>query len=176
MEALHIETFQSIPSWTLLRPTSQTDPPGIPLQERRERALHDANTLRPVTTDQTLQNAGAKTLNDLLLESIDDVLDNLLRRKTREAIYDYLARNYSVARDEIPGNMDKFFQLTEEAFGKGNRTIARCIVKRLFEKLEWKFENIQGFDFYDYLEFARARMARELVQKAKATALKGKHF
>jgi hypothetical protein len=144
------------------------------LQERRERALHDANTVRPVTTDQKLQDAGAKTLDDLLLESIDEVLDNLLRRKAREAIYQYLARTYSVARDDVPGNMDKFFQLTEEAFGKGSRTIAKCIVKRLFEKLGWKFEEIHGFDFYDYLEFARVRMARELVQKAKATALDGK--
>ena len=146
------------------------------MEERRERALHDANIVRSVTTDQNLQDAGAKTLNDLLLESIDEVLDNLLRRKTREAIYQYLARTYSVARDDVPGNMDKFFQLTEEAFGKGSRTIAKCIVKRLFEKLGWKFEEIHGFDFYDYLEFARARMARELVQKAKATALNGKHI
>ena len=143
------------------------------MQERRERALHDANIVRSVTTGQNLQDAGAKTLNDLLLESIDEVLDNLLRRKTREAIYQYLARTYSVARDDVPGNMDKFFQLTEEAFGKGSRTIAKCIVKRLFEKLGWKFEEIHGFDFYDYLEFARTRMARELVQKAKATALNG---
>ena len=138
------------------------------MEERRERALHDANNVRSVTTGQNLQDAGAKTLNDLLLESIDEVLDNLLRRKAREAIYQYLARTYSLARDDVPGNMDKFFQLTEEAFGKGSRTIAKCIVKRLFEKLGWKFEEIHGFDFYDYLEFARARMARELVQKAKA--------
>lgn len=144
------------------------------MQERRERALHDANTVRSVTTDQNLQVTGAKTLNDLLLESIDEVLDNLLRRKARDAIYDYLARNYSVAREEVVGNLDKFFQLMEEAFGKGSKTIAKCIVRRLFEKLGWKFEEIHGFDFYDYLEFARARMARELVQKAKATALNGK--
>ena len=144
------------------------------MQERRELALHDANTVRPVTTDQQLQAAGAKALNDLLLESIDEVLDNLLRRKAREAIYQYLARTYSVARDNVPGNMDKFLQLTEEAFGKGSRTIAKCIVKRLFEKLGWKFEEIHGFDFYDYLEFARARMAREFVQKAKATSPDGK--
>lgn len=146
------------------------------MQERGERALHDANTVRPVTTDQKLQDATAKSLNDLLLESIDEVLDNLLRRKARDAIYDYLARNYSVAREEVPGNMDKFFMLTEEAFGKGSRTIAKCIVKRLFEKLGWKFEEIHGFDFYDYLEFARARMARELVQKAKDTSLNGKYL
>ena len=138
--------------------------------------LHDANIVRPVTTDQNLQDVGAKTLNNILSESIDEVLDNLLRRKTREAIYEYLARNYSLAKDDIPGNMDKFFQLIEEAFGKGSRTIAKCIVKRLFEKLGWKFEEIHGFDFYDYLEFARARMARELVQRAKATALNGKDF
>jgi len=138
--------------------------------------LHDANTHRLVTAGQNLQDAGSKTLNDLLLESIDEVLENLLRRKARDAIFEYLARNYSISRDDVPSNMDKFFQLTEDAFGKGSRTIAKCIVKRLFEKLEWKFEEIEGFDFFDYLEFARARMARELVQRAKATALNGKHI
>ena len=138
--------------------------------------MHDANTHRLVTAGQNLQDAGSKTLNDLLLESIDEVLENLLRRKARDAIFEYLARNYSISRDDVPSNMDKFFQLTEDAFGKGSRTIAKCIVKRLFEKLEWKFEEIEGFDFFDYLEFARARMARELVQRAKATALNGKHI
>jgi methylphosphotriester-DNA--protein-cysteine methyltransferase len=113
----------------------------------------------------------AKTLNDLLAESIDEVLDHLLGRKAREAIYDHLARNYSLAREEIPKNIEKFFKVTEETFGKGSRTIARCIAKRLFEKLDWKFEDIHGFEFQDYLEAARARIARELVEKAKASML-----
>lgn len=113
----------------------------------------------------------AKTLNNLLSESIDEVLTDLLGRKARQAVYDYLARNCSLAKEDIPENMEKFFEVTEEAFGKGSRTIAKCIVKRLFLKLEWKFENIPGFEFQDYLEMARARIARELVDKAKANIL-----
>lgn len=135
------------------------------------RLLNESITASAHTRELAVLDLNAKTVDSLVGESIDQALDDLLGRRAKEAIYDYLERNNSLARDDIPKNMEKFFRLTEETFGKASRTIARCIVKRLWEKLGWKFEGINGFEFSDYLEMAKARIARELVQKAKASML-----
>ena len=111
---------------------------------------------------------GLNTLDDLLLGSIDQVLLDLLGTKSREAVYDHLERNYSLAREKIPKDLDRFFALLEETFGKGSKTIGKAIIRKLFEKLGWEFGEIGGFDFFDYLEAVRARIARELVEHAKS--------
>jgi hypothetical protein len=127
---------------------------------------------RGATTDSTILDPNAKGLESLLGESIDHVLGDLLGRKAREAIYDYMGRHYSVFREDIPRNTEKFFAVTEAIFGKGSKTIAKCVTKRLWELLGWKFVEIQGFEFSDYMEAAKARNARELVEKAKASMQK----
>jgi len=111
---------------------------------------------------------GSKTLDDLISESIDEVLANLIGTKPKEAVYDYLERNHALSRDRIPKNLEKFVELLEGTFGKGSRTICRAVARRLFEKLGWEFNEIKGFELLDYIEAARARIARELIEQAKA--------
>ncbi len=106
------------------------------------------------------------TLDSLLSDCIDQVLSDLVGGKAKEAFYDYMERNYAVAREDIPRNFGKFYSLTEEVCGKGSRTIARCIMKRLWERLGWTFVDMPDFMFSDFLETTRARIARELVEKA----------
>jgi len=112
-------------------------------------------------------DAAARSLDDLLLLCIDEVLTDLLGKRTREAVYDCLERNYSLSRSDIPGHLNKFFELLEETFGKGSKTIGKLIIKRMFDKLEWKFEDIPGFEFMDYMEAIRRRIARVLIEHAK---------
>ena len=113
----------------------------------------------------------AKSLDDLLLLCIDEVLADLLGWRAREAVYDCLERNYSLARSDIPRHLNKFLGLLEETFGKGSSTIGKSIIKRLFDKLEWKFEDIPGFEFMDYLEAIRARIGRALIEHAKSSSI-----
>jgi hypothetical protein len=110
---------------------------------------------------------GARTIEALLGDCIDHVLSEVLGTKARAAIYDYMERNYAVAKEDIPTNMSKFFALIGEAFGNGNRTIARCIVRRMWQEMGWVFPDTPGLEFWDYMEIARARMAREAVEMAK---------
>ena len=109
------------------------------------------------------------TLDALLVECVDEVLTDLLGRKAREAIYDYLVRHYSIARENLPRNLHRFFELLDQTFGRGSKTIGNAIVRKLFEKLNWEFTEIPGFEFFDYLESARARIARELIEQAKSS-------
>ena len=108
------------------------------------------------------------TLDSSIVESVDEVLTDLLGEKTREAIYDYLERNYSFGKEHVPKNLHKFFELLDQTFGKGSKTIGNAIIRKLFEKLDWEFAEIPAFEFFDYLEAVRARIARELVEQAKS--------
>src|SRR3990170_395002 len=109
----------------------------------------------------------ANSLDDLLLQCIDEVLADLLGRKPTEAVYDHLERNHSLARNQIPRHLSIFQGLLEEAFGKGSRTITRSIIKRMYDKLEWEFVDVPSFELEDYLEAIRARIARTLLEHAK---------
>lgn len=106
-------------------------------------------------------------LDSLLSDCIDQVLGDLIGGRAREALYDYMERNYAVAREDIPENLGKFVALTEEICGRGSRTIARCIMRRLWQRLGWAFVDMADFTFSDFMELTRARMARESLEKAK---------
>jgi hypothetical protein len=136
------------------------------LDENPPRDPRNGNTdgLTPTST-----YTGPRTVEALLGHCIDHVLSEVLGTKARESIYDYMARNYGVAREDIPTNMSKFFALTGEAFGSGSRTIAHCIVRQMWQELGWTFTDTPGLEFWDYLEIARARMARETVGIAKVS-------
>jgi hypothetical protein len=110
----------------------------------------------------------AKTLNELVWESVDEVLNGLIGKKPTEAIYDHLERYFSLARGDIPQNTETLFDVVKELFGqKGAIVISRCIAKRIFENLGWEFVQVQGFGFSDYVGMARSRVARQLAQKSK---------
>jgi len=109
----------------------------------------------------------AKSLDDLLVVCIDEALIDLVGSRVREAIYDYLERNHSLSRVEIPRHLNIFLGLLTETFGTGSKIIGKAIIKRLYEKLEWKFENNPEFEFMDYLEAVRVKIAKALLDHSE---------
>jgi hypothetical protein len=127
---------------------------------------------QPVSVASVLEqnhapNLESYRLEDLLAASIHEVLGDLMGTRAREAIYSYLERNYQIARDLIPRNLETFFAVLEQICGKSSRTIGRAVAARLFAKLGWKFTEVKGFEFLDYLEAARARITRESMERLK---------
>ncbi len=108
--------------------------------------------------------AYATNLDDLLLESIDETLSELLGRRAKEAVFDYIERNCFVSREEIPGHLPEFKRVLEQTFGKGYRTIVKVIAKKLYFKLGWVFTDVSSYELADYLEVITARLARELAK------------
>ena len=104
------------------------------------------------------RHSQTEPIDALLLESMDEALTDLLGRRTREAVYDYLERNCLVARNEIPSQLDDFFKLLSETFGKGGSTIGKVIAKRLYAKLGWEFVDINSYELVDYVTAARRRL------------------
>ena len=108
------------------------------------------------------------TLNDLLLDSIDEALSNLFGTRGRDLVYDHLARKYSLGREDLPTHLTEFFAVLRKVFSPtGTRTIGRTIIRRLHDKLEWEFVAVADFDFNDYLKAVNARIAREVLRRAK---------
>jgi len=110
-----------------------------------------------VTASLCVPDTTVASLDDLLLLCMNEVLVDVLGIRVREAIYDYLERNHSLARSDVSIHLEVFMRLLEKLFGKGGKTIERSIIRRLFDKLNWKFENEHRFDFLCYVEAVRAR-------------------
>lgn len=104
---------------------------------------------------------GSDAFLKLLSDSISEALTDLLGTRTREAVFDYMERNYSIARNEIPEHLDQFFTLFERNLGAKTKTvIGRTIARKAYSKLDWEFEPIPNFEFADYLETMKTRLAK----------------
>jgi hypothetical protein len=112
---------------------------------------------------------GPDALTKLLSDSIGEALTDLIGTRAREAIYDYIERNHSIARSEIPDHLDELFTLFERNFGVASKTvIGRVIAKKVYTKLDLEFYSIPHFEFIDYLEKIKTRLAREVLDRAKS--------
>jgi hypothetical protein len=92
-------------------------------------SLLEVITSQGVTVDK-------KDIDRLLLESLDEVLTDVLSKKVKDAFYDHLERNYYFARDDISKRLGDFLLILERTFGKGGKTIERSIARRLCDKLD----------------------------------------
>lgn len=124
----------------------------------------------PLVEGSWYPGANKGTLDDLLLESIDETLTDLLGGRSREAVYDHLVRNTSFSREKIVKHLDIFFELLESTFGKGSEVIGKVIIRKLHSKLDWEFVEVTGFRFDDYLQAIRVRIARECIELAKSAS------
>ncbi len=102
-----------------------------------------------------------RNIDTLLLDSIDQVLCDLLGKRVRDAIYAHLTDTYSLETQNIPKNLQKFSRALEDVFGKSGKTVGYAICRKLFEKLEWTFIEVEGFDFLDYVEGAKVKLAQQ---------------
>ena len=80
-------------------------------------------------------NSDKKDTDRLLLESLDEVLSDLLGIQARQAFYDHLERNYYIGRDDIPKRLGDLLLILERTFGKSGKTIERTVARRLITKL-----------------------------------------
>ena len=76
-----------------------------------------------------------KDIDRVFLESLDDVLNDLLGKTVREAFYDHLERNYYMGKEDVPKRLGDFLLILERTFGKSGKTIERAIARRLCGKL-----------------------------------------
>jgi hypothetical protein len=94
--------------------------------------------------------------NEALLSSIDATLTDLLSAKVREALYDYLAREKFLAREDIPSHLNQFIALLQKTFGSGSATIQRRITKSLYQTLNWEEIEVTDFGLTEHFALVEA--------------------
>lgn|GEM_PF-924867 len=118
--------------------------PGCPPIDQRQCVGAPAQAKRAITQP-----------HQILLDSTDTVLTEVLGCKVREALYDRLARQYFLAKQEIPANLDKISELLKGTFGKGAATLERRIASKVYVALGLKFVDVPNFGLQEHVELIR---------------------
>jgi hypothetical protein len=106
----------------------------------------------------------------LLLLAVDLALSSL-GESSKQAIYGYLDKNFSIKKHEIPIKIELFKEALEKVFGVGASFLEVLIMKRLYEAIggDFEWEASQEFTFTEYVATAkRAFIERKQIKATEA--------
>jgi hypothetical protein len=98
-------------------------------------------------------------LDNLLSESIDKVLVDLLGDQATRTVYQSLEKQ-GVQKQQIPAQLSAFDSFLEHNFGRGSKVIATHIAKRLYSMLGWELVEVQNYALADYVGAASQRLVK----------------
>ena len=101
-----------------------------------------------------------KTLDDLLLEVVDETLRQVFKEAGTKAIYNLLESKFHFKREEIVEKSEVFSAGLERLLGSAALVIEKLILKNLYRKLGLKFEEKEGYEFSDYIKELMRRAVR----------------
>jgi len=108
----------------------------------------------------------AQTLDRALAEAIDESL-MALGENIRRVIYYILENGYNLRRENIPKKPDIFDTGLRDILGQGALVVEVDVIKRLYAKLGFTYEERVGWSFETYI--AKLRKARqERAQQSSA--------
>jgi hypothetical protein len=98
--------------------------------------------------------------SSLLLDSIDEVLVNLLGEHVKQTIYGCLERQ-GLRKHQILENLPRFDAFLEDNFGRAGAVIERQIAKRLYAQLGLDLFEVPHYALTDYVNVASQRLSRD---------------
>jgi len=98
---------------------------------------------------RTVEKTGS--LDDLLLNVVDETMKQVFREAGARVIYDYLGNKCHLKREEIAEKPKVFSADLKKLLGSGAIVIEKMILKNLYGKLELEFEEKDGYEFSDYI-------------------------
>ena len=87
-----------------------------------------------------------EAFEDLVLETIEDTLTQVLGRTAANVIFFYLERNMGVRKEEFPRNIGGFCSCMAELLGPGAPVLEDLILKRLCSKLQIQYNSKLTFE------------------------------
>jgi len=87
-------------------------------------------------------------VNELLLETIDEVINNVFEYETAEVIFQYFKKNSS---KKIDDKIKLFIETLPKILGVGSVIIEDLIIENLYSKYNLKIEWKNGNKFMDYI-------------------------
>jgi hypothetical protein len=97
-------------------------------------------------------------ISSLLLESIDEVLVNLLGEGVTQAIYARL-EGQGLKKQQIREDLPRFDAFLEETCGRASEVIERQVAKRFYTLLGLVFVKVPDYALTDYIEEASRRLS-----------------
>jgi len=94
-------------------------------------------------------------VDDLLLETIGDVLRQVFGENSAKIILRNMKKSHSLKWEEIPKRAQVFSDALRNLLGSGGVIIEDLVLETLYSKLELKFEWKKGYGFSDYIRELR---------------------
>lgn len=109
----------------------------------------------------------------LLLSAVDQALSSL-GESSKQAIYFYLGKSFSIEKQEIPHKIEPFKEALEEVFGVGASFLEVLIMRRLYETIGGNFQwkESEEFTFTEYVAAAKRAYQERKQIKVSETAIK----
>lgn len=96
---------------------------------------------------------------ECLIKTLDCGLKEIFGEYATSIIYDYLERNLSLKKDEIPMRIEEFRKGLRKFLSTGAYVVEKTVLKKLYSSYGLDFEEKENYDFEDYV--------RELKKKIK---------
>jgi hypothetical protein len=99
----------------------------------------------------------AGSLNNLLLDAVDETLRHIFKEEGAKVILDFLENKCNLRRKEIGEKPEYFSAGLERFLGSAAPVMEKMILKNLYSKLELKFEEKESYKFSDYVKELREK-------------------
>jgi hypothetical protein len=83
-----------------------------------------------------------KDFQKTFLEALEEGLSSL-GESPKQAILFHLENSFKIKREEIPRNLTEFKKALEKIFGPGTPYLEKLILKKLYDKLNLEWENLE---------------------------------
>jgi len=103
-----------------------------------------------------------KEFNAQLLSAIDEALKQIFTEPAIAIIYNYLDKQYSLKREDIPEKLDVFTQGLEDFFRSGAVVVELVVLKNLCPSLGLEVRQIRhNQDFVDCIERLKSHILHQ---------------
>lgn len=110
-----------------------------------------------VSEEGSLSCLRVRSFDDLLLETIDEVLKEVFGDESAKIILQHVKKSGSLKWEENPKSAEVFVDALRKILGAGSVPVENLILKSLYSKLELKFEKKEGYRFPDYAKELRSK-------------------
>ena len=106
------------------------------------------------------QHSAHKKFEKILLDVVDQGIRDVFGEAAVRFIYDYLERNSSLRRDDIPEKPEIFAEGLEEMLGSGAKVIEKLVLKNLYSHFGVNYQEREGYKFSDYIREIEVKHSR----------------
>jgi len=106
-------------------------------------------------------------ISECLVKTFDYGLKEILGETAASIVYEYLETNLSIKREEIPEKIEDFRRGLKKFLNTGAFVVEKMVLEKLYGSYGLKFEEKEQYDFEDYLNELRRKIAMDKIQRKR---------